>query len=123
MKSLLLAALCLLMSATAVAQQPPIATANSRFELDQPAATASEAASYLYKFYLDGSQSSATLVPVSCSGAGSPFVCTAGVPPLSPGNHRIEITASNSAGESDKSVPFDFSFVETPGKPANIRIR
>jgi hypothetical protein len=101
--------------------QPP-ASANQKFAWDQVALDLAEAQGYTYKYYPDGSTTGVVFQNVTCTGAASPFVCTTPIPAFTPGNHTITITAGNVAGESDKSDPFAFAFVVTPGKPTRIRI-
>jgi hypothetical protein len=104
------------------AQQPPVGTSGQRFGWDQTAPTLADAQGYTYKYYPDGSATGVTFTDVTCTGTVSPFQCSVLIPAFTPGNHTIEMTATNIAGESAKSAPFAFSFVVTPGSPVNIRI-
>lgn len=116
--------LSLLGSSLAYAQgPPPQATVNNRFEWDQVAPSVNEAALYVFKYYLDNGTVGVTFASVSCVGTLSPFLCSVSVPNMNQGAHTIQLTASNTAGESPKSAPFAFAFVVQPGAPANIRIR
>ena len=117
-----IAILFVLCNVTAYAQQPPPATATQKFAWDQDAPTLADAQGYTYKYYPDGSATGVTFQNVTCTGATSPFVCSAPIPAFTPGNHTITVTAGNIAGESAKSSPFAFNFVVTPGVPNNIRI-
>ncbi len=103
-------------------QPAPIGSSNQKFAWDQVAVDLAEAQSFTYKYYPDNSATGLTFATVTCTGTVSPFVCTTPIPAFTPGTHTITITASNLAGESDKSNPFAFAFVVTPGKPTNIRI-
>lgn len=122
MKKILLALALAISSVVIIAQQPPIGTATQKFAWDQDAPTLADAQAYTYKYYPDGSATGVTFAVVTCSGAATPFTCSAPIPAFTPGNHTITLTASNIAGESAKSNPFGFSFVVTPGVPNNIRI-
>jgi len=99
------------------------ATSSNSFVFDQGAPDLSAANSYTYKYYIDSSLVGVNFISVACTGAVSPFVCTVLIPTFSPGNHNIQLTASNIAGESIKSSPFAFVFVVTPVVPVNIRIK
>ena len=111
----------LLLMAMLLQPQPP-ASSNQKFAWDQVAVDLAEAQSFTYKYYADNSGTGVVFPVVTCTGAASPFVCTAPIPAFTPGQHTITITANNVAGESDKSDPFAFAFVVTPGKPVRIRI-
>lgn len=82
-----------------------------------------EAQGYTYKYYPDGSTSGITLSNIVCGNGASAtsFQCTAPFPAFTPGKHTLTISATNVAGESTKSSPFDFSFVVVPAAPANLR--
>jgi len=106
----------------ALLQPAPVGSSNQKFAWDQVALDLAEAQAYTYKYYPDGSTTGITFPVVTCTGAVSPFACSTPIPAFTPGVHNITITAGNAAGESDKSLPFVFAFVVTPGKPTNIRI-
>ena len=99
------------------------ATGNNKFGWDQPAPQLTDAQGYTYKYYPDGSGTAQTFTGVTCTGAASPFQCVVQIPAFTPGNHTIQLSATNIAGESPKSSPFAFVFVVTPGAPTNIRIQ
>lgn len=99
-----------------------------RLAWDQAAATLAEAQGLTYSGYFDGATTAAVL-PSTCSGAASPFVCTAPIPPLTTGDHTVQLTASlvlslpdNRAIESAKSAVFTFRLFAAPSTPAQIRI-
>lgn len=98
------------------------AVPTSRLGWDQDAPTLADAQAYTYKYYADGSTTGIVLSGVTCTGTASPFVCSAPFPAFTPGNHRITLAAANLAGESDKSLPLDFTFIVTPGVPRGLRI-
>lgn len=98
------------------AQAPPSATINSILEWDQ---AGENIQSYEYKYYLDGAVTGFVLNPVTCVNN----TCSTRFPTVSPGNHTLQLTAQNEAGESTKSSPFAFAFVVTPSSPSGIRIR
>lgn len=100
------------------------ATTASKIDFDQQATTLAEANGFAYKYYPDGAATGIALTPVVCTGPASPFLCEAAFPAFTPGvQHNITITASNTAGESLKSTPFNFTFVVIPSAPTNLRIR
>lgn len=109
----------LLLAAPAAAQQ---GSSNQKFSWDQSAPTLVDAQAYTYKYYPDSAPVGIVFTGVICAGTASPFVCSVNIPAFTPGNHSIQLTASNLAGESTKSSPFAFVFVVTPSVPANIRI-
>jgi hypothetical protein len=118
MKKLLLVLLLLISPIMIGAQN---ATSSNHFTWDQPAPDLATANSYTYKYYPDA-LAGVTFSGVVCSGAATPFSCTVLIPAFTPGSHSIQLTASNLAGESAKSVSFPFIFIVSPGTPANIRI-
>ena len=103
-------------------QPPPPLVVGDKLGWDQAAPTLVEAQAATYKYYLDSSATGIAFVNVTCSGTVSPFPCQVVTPIFSPGNHTIQLTASNAAGESLKSSPFAFSFVVTLNSPSGIRI-
>ena len=118
MKRLLVAFIIATIPVLAAGQAIP----TSKIGWDQEAPTLADAQGYTYKYYPDNAPSGVTLSGVVCSGAASPFTCTAPFPAFTPGNHSITMTAANLAGESAKTSPLDFTFIVTPSTPARIRI-
>jgi len=98
------------------------ATPTSKLAWDQAAPTLTDANGYTYKYYPDGAATGVTLASVTCTGSSSPYACQVNYPAFTPGNHTLQLTATNAAGESVKSSPFAFAFVVIPAAPANIRI-
>ena len=94
----------------------------SKLIWDQDAPSLTDAQSYTYKYYADGSTTGVAFTGVTCTGTVSPFTCTVNFPAFTPGNNSITLTSSNIAGESAKSAPLDFTFIVTPSSPRNIRI-
>lgn len=111
-----------LLLALLLLQPSPVGSSNQKFAWDQVATDLATAQSYTYKYYADGATLGAVFTNVTCTGTVSPFTCSVPIPAFMPGQHTIVISANNEAGESDKSAPFAFAFVVTPGKPTNIRI-
>ena len=106
------------------AQQPPIAMVTNQFQWDVTASSVVEAVGWTYKYYLDGETIGRTFPDaVTCQGASPLITCQVNVPVMTQGGHRIQLTASNEAGESPKSIPFDFVFSVVPSVPINIRIK
>jgi hypothetical protein len=98
------------------------AVPTSRLGWEQAAPTFSEAQNYTYRFYANQVTEGEVLLDVSCAGVTSPFFCTAPFPPFTPGNHTLQVTASNLAGESNRSNTIAFTFVVTPAEPRSLRI-
>lgn len=96
-------------------------TPTSRVAWDQDAPSLAVAQAYTYRSFIDASTTGTILVH-ACTGAAQTFVCTAPFPSFTPGSHSIQITASNSTGESLKSVPLVFTFAAIPAVPQRIRI-
>src|SRR5262245_61995152 len=91
-----------------LAQQPPVAMVTNYFEWSIAASSTAEAQGWIYKYYLDSGNGGAGVpfAQVTCQNPPPSIVCSARVPLMSNGVHRIEITASNEGGESPRSVPF-----------------
>ena len=85
---------------------------------DQAAPSAASAQGWTFRYYVDGGTTGTTLAGVACTGASSPFVCTATFPTLTPGPHTLQLTAA--ATTVSESVKSDLLFVNTPA-PANVR--
>lgn len=109
-----------LFSSEARAQAIP----TSKIAWDQPAASATEAQTLTYRIYVDSS-TTGIIVAATC-GVGptaSDFTCTASLPTLTQGSHRIAVTAANILAESAQSLPLDFTIVVSPpSPPKNLRI-
>lgn len=116
--------ICLLvaLAASVSAQQPVPATAKSQFAFDQDAPDLASVQGYTFRLYIDGSATGAVL-PVTCTGAAIPFQCAGPIPAFTPGTHTVTVSASNEAGESDKSEALTFRMVIVPGKPTTLRIQ
>jgi hypothetical protein len=73
----------------------------------QPAPDAVTAASYLYKYHLSQNDPG-TVFPtkVECGGLKSPYTCNVLMPIMIQGPFTMQISAGNSLGVSDKSLPF-----------------
>lgn len=97
-------------------------TPTSKLTFNQEAPDLVTAQAYVYRIYADGGASS-TLAGVTCSGAASPFVCSAPFPAFTPGAHTLVLSASNAAGEGPMSAVFGFTFVVLPAAPQGIRIQ
>jgi len=81
---------------------------------DQLAANATEVASFGYILYVD--EMGAELANVLCGRTAGPagFVCTARLPPMTPGPHRLTLSAFRDGGtrlESPRSAPLDIVVV------------
>jgi hypothetical protein len=107
------------------AQTPPVATQTRFFAWDiTDAPDLATAQSWTYNFYFDTATNGLTFSDeVKCSGAAAPFTCQIPIPAFVPGPHTVRISVTNEAGEGEKSDPLSFTFVATPGKPINIRLK
>lgn len=120
-KLFLVLAACISLSIPALAQTTGVP--GQKFAWDQAAPDLATAQAYTYKHYDDGAATGVAFASVVCTGAVSPFACEVLIPAFTPGAHSVLLSASNVAGESPKSSPFAFTFVVTPGTPANIHIK
>jgi hypothetical protein len=111
----------IVLSASTVYAQNPVADPNDQIAFDQSGASLTEVQNFGYKLYIDNDLSGINII-VTCAGAGPLFQCITDLPVLPVGTHTIQLTASNFAGESAKSLPFVFDSVITPAPPASIRI-
>ncbi|HEY7450448.1 MAG TPA: PQQ-dependent sugar dehydrogenase [Vicinamibacterales bacterium] len=68
-------------------------TGNERIGWDQPAANATDLASFRYAIYVDGTRSELTNVTCSTTSGPSGFACTAALPSMTTGAHTLEIAA------------------------------
>lgn len=111
---------CVLFSSVASAQTPQ-ATPKSKLAWDQDAPDLATAQAYVYQDYVDAA-APITLVGVTCTGTVTPFQCQVAFPVTTNGNHSLQLSSSNAAGESLKSNPFAFVFVTVPTPPRNIKV-
>ena len=118
----LLIVCCGLLSLPAWSQAQPPAGPTSKLAWDQPAGTLAEASAMAYDAFFDGAVAPSTLTGVVCTGAASPFVCSAPFPALTPAAHGVTLAARNAAGSSPVSAVFNFIFVALPQAPRNLRI-
>lgn len=108
----------LLLCAGCEAKRPPTPTpgpgtgesisGRERIGWDQPAADASDLATFRYAIYVDNVRSE--MAEVSCAGTSGAtgFACSGRLPTMSPGAHTLELAAflaSDAALESPKSAP------------------
>ncbi len=121
MKRFALVFVLLLLPAVLLAQTTGVP--GQKFAWDQAAPDLASAQSYTYKHYDDGATTGVAFATVTCTGTVSPFQCEVPIPAFTPGSHTTAFTATNVAGESAKSAVFTFTFVVTPGVPANIHIK
>jgi hypothetical protein len=122
MRKLILAIVAIAMLSVPVLAQTT-GVPGQKFAWDQAAPDLATAQAYTYKHYDDGAQVGVAFTAVTCTGTVSPFACEVLIPAFTPGAHTLLLSASNVAGESPKSSPFAFTFVVTPGTPANIHIK
>ena len=118
--------IALVLSTALLAQTPTLP--GDRLGFDQSAATLAEAQSYTYRIYLDAATVGVTIV-ATCTGAVSPFSCTAPLPALTTGTHTSQLTASlvlpppdGRIVESTKSAVFTFRLFAAPASPSGQRI-
>ena len=119
---------CLMLALASVAEaQLPPATAKSKLSFTIDGLSGADAQNLVvYKLYIDDSLTGVVL-PVTCVSSGGVSVaaaaCSASMPAFTPGAHTIVLTASNEAGESERSDPVTFRMVIVPGKPKDVRIQ
>jgi hypothetical protein len=103
--------------------QAQTAVSSNKLGWTQAAPTLADAQAYTYKYYPDGATTGIAFTGVVCSGAATPFSCEVPFPAFTPGNHTLQITAQNVAGESGKSSPLSFTFVVVPAVPTGLIIK
>jgi len=96
-----------------------VVTRSSRMFWTQAATTLEQAQSYEYRAYVD--TSTLWILQATCTGAMSPFNCTAPIQPLSVGVHSIELTSVDLA-ESPRAAPFSVVVQAPPTSPSNVGI-
>lgn len=115
-----------MMMGSAAAASAQTGTPLSKLRWDMQAATLAEANSYTYKQYADGAVLGTTLQGVVCVNSSlptvQPYSCDTLFTAFTPGVHTLQVSASNVAGESNKSVVLSFTFVVIPATPQNPRI-
>lgn len=120
MKTTILTLLVLLGLASSAHAQAT-ATSNIAWKMNGPTLAVVQA--YAYSYYSDGSVNKTVLPNTVCTGTVQPFVCSAPFPAFTPGNHTMQISATNSIGESPKSTPpFAFIFGVIPDTPFSLSI-
>lgn len=123
MKKIILFSLFILFPILANAQ----ATTSNRLAWTQPnVATVAEAQAMTYKYYPDAATIGIVLQDVTCVGvptSPASIECSTPYPAFTPGSHSLQLTATNAAGESLKSVAFNFTFMVVPSAPISIRIQ
>jgi hypothetical protein len=85
---------------TAPSAAPVRVTGKEKVGWDQPASDATRLARYRFIVYVDGVP--ADLAGVACNTAASinaMFSCSAALPKLSPGSHRLELAAEETDGQ------------------------
>jgi hypothetical protein len=113
---LLAAALCLEACSSSSPTEPPPAQSSPPVTVkgteqvgwDQ-AADSSELASLKYLAYVDGVPH--TLVDVTCAPSQPIFTCSAPLPPMSAGSHRLELATVGNGQESARSSPVNLVVV------------
>src|SRR5262245_25283563 len=72
-----------------------------RLGWNQTAGDANELASYQYAIYVDGVRAELTGTNCSPAGSGQNFSCSAPLPPLSSGQHTLQVATFSRAGGSE----------------------
>jgi len=104
--------------------QVPQAGPSSALLWTQPAPSLAAVQAYTFRYYADGATTGAVLAGVTCTAVAAVVTCEAPMPStFTQGTHSIQITAGSVAGESGKSVPFTFDYVNAPGTPANVHLK
>jgi hypothetical protein len=122
MKRLLLLIACLALPVLASAQAAP----TDRFAWDQAAASLALAQGYRYDLELDAVLLAAPLV-TTCTGAVSPYVCSAPIPAVTPSAHTARVRAVDAPVGGTAivglfSAPFSFTMRATPAQVTGLRI-
>lgn len=116
----------ILLFTTPSISEAQIAGPSSRvyWEIDAP--SLADAQAWTYKYYLNNSATATgTFQNVPCApfqNQTTVFTCNANIPQLSTGTHVIQITATNSGGESPRSTAFTFQFQNIPNAPRTLRL-
>lgn len=127
MKRLLLLVLAVLAVAGVVwSQSVPRATADMRLAWDQAALSLADAQAYRYTAYVDGA-TEGVVVPATCAGDASPFVCATPLPVTMLGDHTVIVAAQTALGESEwsgeaRSESFTFRVVAPASSPFRLRL-
>lgn len=92
---------------------------------DQAAPTLAAARQYQYHLILDGVRRTEPMLPVTCTGAVSPFVCSVPILNLSTAAHVFVLIAAELQGgalvESLPSAPLETPVTTAPATPQNLR--
>lgn len=89
-----------------------------RFSWTQDATTAAVAQSFVYKIYGAGANP-VTLANVVCTGAATPFTCTAPIVTLPSGTLALKLTTTAGLLESQPSTTFQ---VIVPSSPVGLNL-
>lgn len=93
---------------------------------DQDAPTLADAQANQYFLNIDGVRSPAPMLPITCSGTASPFVCKTAAPAMTPGQHSLAVVAAMTVDgnllESLPSAAYVVRLVPAPSAPRNPRI-
>lgn len=109
--------------ATGLAQAP--ATGTERLGWDQASPDLATAQAYHADVEVDSVVASSN-VAITCSGAASPFTCSAAFPSMTLGPHAVRIrviqTVSGEPFTSAWSAPFSVLILVGPPTPLNLRV-
>jgi hypothetical protein len=124
MKKLILLLSIILIPSSSFSQVQVGPTAKMVFNAPTGATTVAQALSFTYKHYIDNTTTGTTFVP-TCSIVLLNVECESPLPALTVGNHSIQITATNVAGESLKvPVPaLSFTVLAVPVFQSNGNFR
>lgn len=120
-----LVALAVLSAIPAFAQN---VTPKSKFEWTQDTTDLAAANALVYRVYeIDAvgtvlPPTTGTVIQHTCTGATSPFPCTAPVTAFTPGSHRVVLTASLDGEASPHSLPATFRMIIAPNAPTALKV-
>lgn len=118
---LLTVAMLLTLAAPAVAQSLP----TDRFSWTVAAATLTQAQTYRYEAQID--TPALFVLAVTCTGATSPFSCSAPIPAVTPAQHTaivraVDISIPTQPAVGPWSDPLTFQMRAVPAKPGSLTI-
>lgn len=88
---------------------------------DQDATSLGDVQSSIFRYYLDDDLTGVILPNVTCRGDNRPFLCSAPLPVMPQGKHRIQLTMSDLDQESPKSNVVYFHYRCSWGWVSNWR--
>ena len=126
-KRAVILALLLAAPAVAAAQTPTPVSQSHRLAWDQDGPSLAIVQAYQYFVIVDGVRTTQPILPIQCTGAATPFVCSTPFPALTPGPHDVGLHAAELVNGvlnvSPPSVPIAIAMRVTPLTPRNLRVQ